>query len=106
VSLSRDTALEVMGWKERAGAKSHPHYGWDRAGRPSISAEMWRPETDLTQAFEVLRAATRGQGVHIEVHTGAASDLYSAESGGHSAGPGLSLGEILCTLALKVRRDA
>jgi hypothetical protein len=105
MSLARDTALEVMGWKERAGVKTHPHYGWGRPGRPTISAETWRPEDDLTQAFEVLRSATRGQETSILV-VGGSPPLYIVESGRYSVGPVLSLGDAICRLSLEVVRDA
>lgn len=105
MSLARDTALEVMGWQERDGARTHPHYGWDRAGRPSISRETWRPAYDLNQALEVLSHVMRGARWHVEGQ-GGLTTVYTVRSGDLTVGPSLSLPEAMCELALLVVRSA
>ncbi len=93
-----------MGWTERIAERSHPHNGWDRAGRPSISRETWRPGYDLNQAFEVLSRATRGASYAIECQGGPVP-LYTLRASDRTVGPALSLPALMCELALAVVRE-
>jgi len=98
MSLARDTALEVLGWRALP-----EHGGWGRPGRPSIGLRDWRPAYNLDQALEVLSRATRGASYHIECQGGPAP-LYTLRAGEHSVGPALSLPALMCELALLVVR--
>lgn len=99
MSLAADTACEVMGWEPLPD-----HGGWGRPGRTPIGLREWRPQYDLNQALEVLSHVTRGAEYRIECYGGAAP-LYVLEARGLTEGPGLSLPELMCRLALAVVRE-
>jgi len=97
MSLADDTAREVMGWR------GHVRNHWHRPGRPAITVGAWRPAYDMNQALEVLSHATRGASWLLSVKGGVAP-LYTLEAAGVTVGPGLSLPELMCELALAVVR--